>query len=142
MRNVGGSVGTSMVSTMLARRSQFRQSVLAEHTRSMQFSDATDALVRHLNYGGMGQIDSHANAIGRLAHMVQAQAAVLSYIYIYWVIAVWHGADVPLVIFPQAQYARCWRRHCYPLSSTVGLCANSQAHSGENANKSRRLVAG
>lgn len=87
MRNVGGSVGTSMVSTMLARRSQFHQSVLAEHTRSLQFSAATDALARRLNYGGIGQIDSHSNAIGRLSHMIQAQAAVLSYIDIYWIIA-------------------------------------------------------
>jgi MFS transporter, DHA2 family, multidrug resistance protein len=87
MRNVGGSVGTSMVSTMLARRSQFHQSVLAEHTRSLQFADAANTLGRRLNYGGIGQIDSHTNAIGRLAHMVQAQAQVLSYIDIYWVIA-------------------------------------------------------
>lgn len=87
MRNIGGSVGTSTVSTMLARRSQFHQSVLAEHTRSQQFSEATDALARSLNYGGIGQIDSHANAIGRLSGMIQAQAQVLSYIDIYWVIA-------------------------------------------------------
>jgi len=87
MRNIGGSVGTSTVSTMLARRSQFHQSVLTEHTRSLQFADAANALAHRLNDAGIGQIDSHTNAIGRLAQMVQAQAAVLSYIDIYWVIA-------------------------------------------------------
>jgi DHA2 family multidrug resistance protein len=87
MRNVGGSVGTSMVSTILARRSQFHQSVLAEHTRSLQFSNAADSLARRLNSSGIGQADARANAIGRLGHMIQAQAAVLSYIDIYWVIA-------------------------------------------------------
>ncbi|HUB30432.1 MAG TPA: hypothetical protein VL967_12065 [Terracidiphilus sp.] len=46
MRNVGGSVGTSTVSTMLSRRSQFHQSVLAEHTRSLQFADTADSLAR------------------------------------------------------------------------------------------------
>jgi len=88
MRNIGGSVGTSMVSTMVLRRSQFHQSILAEHTRSLQFSNAADSLARRLNNNGIAQADAHTNAIGRLAHMVQAQAAVLSYIDIYCVIGV------------------------------------------------------
>src|SRR5579864_8669884 len=32
MRNIGSSVGTSMVTTLLARRAQFHQSVLSYHT--------------------------------------------------------------------------------------------------------------
>lgn len=72
---------------MPSKRPQFHQSVLAEHTRSLQFSAATDALARRLSYAGVGQIDSHSNAIDRLSHMIQAQAAVLSYIDIYWIIA-------------------------------------------------------
>jgi DHA2 family multidrug resistance protein len=87
MRNVGGSVGTSTVSTMLARRSQFHQAVLAEHTRSLRFSAATNALARRLNNAGIGKVDAHANAVARFSHLIQAQAAVLSYIDIYWIIA-------------------------------------------------------
>jgi DHA2 family multidrug resistance protein len=37
MRNIGQSVGTSVVATLIARRSQYHQSVLAEHTSSGRF---------------------------------------------------------------------------------------------------------
>ena len=88
MRNMGGSVGTSAVTTLLARRSQFHQSVLAQHTRSFEFLAAADSLARQLNHGGIGQVDSHTNALARLSQMILAQAAVLSYMDIYWIIAV------------------------------------------------------
>jgi DHA2 family multidrug resistance protein len=88
MRNIGGSVGTSMVGTMLARRSQFHQSTLAEHTRSFQFEAAFNSMSMRLNQAGIGRYDSHANALGRLSRIIQAQAAVLSYIDIYWVLTV------------------------------------------------------
>src|SRR3984885_15242147 len=37
MRNIGQSVGTSAVTTLIARRSQYHQSVLAEYTASGRF---------------------------------------------------------------------------------------------------------
>jgi len=40
MRNIGMSVGTSAVTTLIARRSQYNQSVLAEYTRSGRFQAA------------------------------------------------------------------------------------------------------
>jgi DHA2 family multidrug resistance protein len=41
-----------------------------------------------LGHAGVGHYDAHANAMGRLAHMVQAQAAVMSYIDLYWFLTV------------------------------------------------------
>lgn len=88
MRNIGGSIGTSIVATVIARRSQFHQSILAQHTRSTQFFAAADRLTIRLSHAGIGYADAHRNAIARLARTVESQAAVLSYIDLYWILAV------------------------------------------------------
>jgi DHA2 family multidrug resistance protein len=49
MRNIGQSVGTSAVTTLIARRSQYHQSVLAGYTASARFHDATTALAMRLS---------------------------------------------------------------------------------------------
>ncbi len=88
MRNMGGSIGTSIVATVIARRSQFHQSILAQHTRSPRFFAAVDGLTIQLNHAGVGYADAHRRAIARLARMISSQAAVLSYIDLYWLLAV------------------------------------------------------
>ena len=50
MRNIGQSVGTSAVTTLIARRSQYHQSVLAAYTASARFHDATTALALRLTH--------------------------------------------------------------------------------------------
>src|SRR5262249_27101091 len=46
MRNMGSSVGTSIVTTLIARRSQFHQTVLVEHASpgTQTFQNAVDGL--------------------------------------------------------------------------------------------------
>src|SRR5258707_1185564 len=52
MRNSGQSVGTFVVTTLIARRSQYHQSVLAEHTASGRFHAAIAGLaIRWCNVG-------------------------------------------------------------------------------------------
>src|SRR6202166_4518833 len=50
MRNIGSSVGTSMVTTLLARRAQFHQSVLSYHMTNFDpaFRDQLNGLTRQL----------------------------------------------------------------------------------------------
>jgi DHA2 family multidrug resistance protein len=88
MRNIGGSVGTSIVATMVARRSQFHQSILAQHTRSWRFRVPAEGLARQFNHAGLGYHDAHNAAVAGLARMIQAQAALLSYIDLYWLFCV------------------------------------------------------
>jgi DHA2 family multidrug resistance protein len=52
MRNMGQSVGTSAVTTLIARRSQYHQSVLAGYTASARFHDAIAVLSVRLRQGG------------------------------------------------------------------------------------------
>lgn len=88
MRNIGQSVGTSAVTTVLARRNQFHQSVLATYTASPRFHSATQQLAVRLNHAGLGMQTAQHQAIGRLYGMVLAQASALSYVDAYWLLAV------------------------------------------------------
>src|SRR5258708_26808485 len=88
MRNMGQSVGTSAVTTLIARRSQYHQSVLAEYTASGPFHASIAALAMRLTRAGLGLPTAQQQAMGRLDAMVQAQAAVLSYVDVYWLLSV------------------------------------------------------
>ena len=88
MRNIGQSVGTSAVTTLIARRSQYHQSVLAEYTASGRFQASIAALAMRLTHAGLSMHAAQEQALGRLYAMVQAQAAVLSYVDAYWLLAV------------------------------------------------------
>jgi DHA2 family multidrug resistance protein len=87
-RNIGQSVGTSAVTTLIARRSQYHQSVLAEYTASGRFQASIAALAMRLTHAGLSMHAAQQQALGRLYAMVQAQAAVLSYVDAYWLLAV------------------------------------------------------
>jgi DHA2 family multidrug resistance protein len=88
MCNIGQSVGTSAVTTLLARRSQYHQSVLAEYTHSGRFQSAVGALTLRLSHAGLSVPDARHQALGRLYGMVQSQAATLSYVDVYWLLSV------------------------------------------------------
>jgi DHA2 family multidrug resistance protein len=86
-RNMGQSVGTSAVTTLIARRSQYHQSVLAEYTASGRFHSSITVLAIRLTRSGLSAHAAQQQALGRLYALVQAQAAVLSYIDVYWLLA-------------------------------------------------------
>src|SRR5271167_2693463 len=87
-RNMGQSVGTSAVTTLIARRSQYHQSVLAEYTDSDRFRNALAALSMSLTRVGLSAHTAQQQALGRLYALLQSQAAVLSYVDAYWLLSV------------------------------------------------------
>jgi MFS transporter, DHA2 family, multidrug resistance protein len=87
MRNIGQSVGTSAVTTLIARRSQYHQTVLAGYTASARFHDATTALAMRLTTAGLSVHAAQQQALARMYALVQSQAAVLSYVEVYWLLA-------------------------------------------------------
>jgi len=87
MRNIGQSVGTSAVTTIIARRTQFHQSILAEHTSSAGFHAALQPLAAKLTQAGVDPQGAQHQALGRLYGLLQAQAASVSYIEAYWLLA-------------------------------------------------------
>jgi DHA2 family multidrug resistance protein len=99
MRNVGGSVGISLVTSILTRRTQFHQARLTEYTNSTNpqmnqaLTGAQNALVQH------GAIVSEAarQAYGNIMASLQRQANVLAYIDCFYILAIAFGLLVPLV---------------------------------------------
>jgi DHA2 family multidrug resistance protein len=90
MRNIGSSVGTSMVTTMLARRAQFHQSVLAYHATNYDpaFRNQLAGLSRQLLRSGATAPDAQRAAYGRIYQAILAQAQTLAYIDTYMVLAI------------------------------------------------------
>jgi DHA2 family multidrug resistance protein len=88
MRNIGQSVGTSAMTTLLARRNQFHQAMLAEYTSSGRFHSAISGLTSRLARAGLSAHEAQRQALSRLYVMLQSQAAALSYVDAYWVLAV------------------------------------------------------
>jgi MFS transporter, DHA2 family, multidrug resistance protein len=94
MRNMGSSVGTSMVTTLVARRSQFHQQVLVDYARpdNPNFHNTLNGLSKTLAHSGLGANEARMQAYARIYAGLQAQAATLAYIDIFMVLAV--GAAV------------------------------------------------
>ena len=98
MRNIGSSVGTSMVTTLIDRRSEYHQSVLVGHTTlgSPNFQNLIDGSTQLFIHSGMSPPDAQHRAYASVYQAVQAQAATLAYIDTFWVLAV--GASIMFVL--------------------------------------------
>jgi DHA2 family multidrug resistance protein len=100
MRNIGSSVGISFVTTWVARRSQFHQSVLVAHLtpsslRTQQFLGGAKALfARH----GNDSATSGRRSLAVLYGMVQQQAALLSFVEVFRVMGFLFLGIIPLVM--------------------------------------------
>jgi DHA2 family multidrug resistance protein len=98
MRNIGSSVGTSMVTTLLARRSQYHQQVLVGHSTgaSTVFQNRVAGLTQGLIHSGVPPNEAKMQAYARLYRALQAQATSLAYIDTFKVLAV--GAAVMFLL--------------------------------------------
>jgi DHA2 family multidrug resistance protein len=90
MRNIGSSVGTSMVTTLIDRRSEYHQSVLVSHTTpgSPNFQNLVDGARQLYIRSGMSPPDALHKAYASIYQTVLAQAATLAYIDTFMVLAV------------------------------------------------------
>jgi MFS transporter, DHA2 family, multidrug resistance protein len=88
MRNIGSSIGTSVVTTMIARRSQYHQQILVGHitTDSPAFRSSLRALSSQIAHSGLRATDAHNQAIARFYELVNQQAHVLSFMDTFWIL--------------------------------------------------------
>jgi DHA2 family multidrug resistance protein len=96
-RNIGGSSGIAIVTTILARRTQFHQARLVEHLTP--FDPAYQralAGIAHTMGGGPG---GQGMAQGMIYGMVQQQSAMLAFVDSFWVLGVIFLAVIPLMFF-------------------------------------------
>jgi DHA2 family multidrug resistance protein len=98
-RNIGGSVGISVVTTMLDRRTQYHQATLSSHL------SASNPNLRKLlsglagtigGRGGASGADATHKAYGMLQGTLFRQASMLAYIDCFWILAVAILAMIPL----------------------------------------------
>jgi DHA2 family multidrug resistance protein len=81
-RNLGGSVGISLIETLLARREQLHQSVLVAHTTrySPQLRAAVATLERAFTIGGRDPVTALHMAYAEIFAQVERQTAALAYV--------------------------------------------------------------
>jgi DHA2 family multidrug resistance protein len=99
-RNQGGSFGIAFVTTMLARRGQYHLNVLGGHVTpyGAAAADRLAGLKQQLVYAGVGSADAAARATGMLYNLVQRQAAMLSFIDVFWLLACLSLAGVVIAV--------------------------------------------
>ena len=90
VRNIGSSVGTSFVTTMLARRGQFHQNVLAGNISqgNTNLHLAVKGLAMHLVPNGLERLAAQNQAYIRVYVEMVRQAAAMSFVDAYWLLAV------------------------------------------------------
>jgi len=88
MRNLGGSVGVSIGTTLLVRRSQIHQDRLVAHLTStaLQFQAQLASLTERFAAHGAGPVQAGHRALSTVMRQVQTQAAMLSYLDIFVVL--------------------------------------------------------
>ena len=97
-RNIGGSVGISMVTTILARRAQFHQTVLASHLTNSNFMLTAGAhkLTGWLTAAGSSAWTAQQQTLGFISNVVLQQARLLAYVDNFFLMGVLVLLFVPL----------------------------------------------
>jgi DHA2 family multidrug resistance protein len=100
-RNQGGSFGIALVTTLLARRMQYHQTVLVTHVTNFDqplnrtVAGIADRFVEH----GSSMTDASVNALAQVYAIVQQQAAILAFLDCFRILGVVAAIGVPLAIF-------------------------------------------
>jgi len=100
LRNIGGSVGIAMASTLLARLEQFYQTTLAAHitpyssTWQMRFAELKQTLIAK----GIAAPQADQTALGMVYAMVRRQAGSLAFNRIFFIIGLAFIAILPLLL--------------------------------------------
>ena len=99
-RNVGGSVGISLVTTLIARRAQLHQDTLAPHVTNYDgvLRGMLNGLSSELSHRGFSTPDAMHQSVGRVYALVQQQATVQAYIDTLWLLGVACLCMLPLVL--------------------------------------------
>jgi len=100
-RNIGGSSGIAIVTTILARRTQFHQHrLVADFTPfSPNYTQALTGTAHALMAQGSSATQAMGQAQGLLYGMLQRQSAMLAFVDSFWVLGIIFLAVIPLMFF-------------------------------------------
>ena len=98
-RNMGGDIGIALVTTLIARRSQFHQARIVEHVVPSGELDARlAAIAQHLQQLGVGAVQSTKMASAQLYGEVIKQAQTLAYLDVLLLLSIFTAIMVPAVL--------------------------------------------
>jgi DHA2 family multidrug resistance protein len=101
-RNLGGSIGVATAQTLLARREQFHQTRLGEHIHSaaQAYLSSVTKATHYFQTHGFGAADAQRRAVAWIGQTVASQSALLSYIDVFSVLALFAicMSPVPLLL--------------------------------------------
>ncbi len=91
-RNLGGAVGLALINTVLVNRNVFHYERLAEHIEwgSAQATTQIENMTR--NFQAHGGMDAATAAVARLSGMAHQQAAVMSFVDVFYLITLLFGS--------------------------------------------------
>jgi DHA2 family multidrug resistance protein len=98
-RNIGGSSGIAAITTILARRSQFHQSVLVSHLTPYDgaYQDALKRSAQVFVAGGSSGPDAGGQAQGAIYGTLLKQSSMLAFSDAFWIMGILFLAIVPLM---------------------------------------------
>jgi MFS transporter, DHA2 family, multidrug resistance protein len=98
MRNIGGSFGIALMTTLLTRRQQFHMNRLGEHVTQWDLN--TQMMLQQMKAyfisRGSDAYTAGQQATGAIYGMVQKHAAMLSFVDAFWVMAVIFVVVIPM----------------------------------------------
>jgi DHA2 family multidrug resistance protein len=99
-RNVGASVGVSIVATLTQRRAQIHQDTLSMHVSRFEpaYRDRLSGLTSQLTHAGMSTPDAARQAVGRIYTIVQTQASTEAYLDTLKIIGIMCLCMLPLMM--------------------------------------------
>jgi DHA2 family multidrug resistance protein len=85
-RNLGGSIGVSLATTLLVWRAQFHQERLTEHLvpSSLEYQHTLANMTSYFASHGFSHPDAQQRAYAVIGQMVQTQSTLMSYIDVFW----------------------------------------------------------
>lgn len=98
-RNLGGSVGIAVLTTVVARRGQFHRSVLVGHIdeSDIAYRELVEQLRQRMAEHGAGAGEALSQAQQIIARQLQDQARMLAYIDAFVILAVIFACLIPIV---------------------------------------------
>jgi DHA2 family multidrug resistance protein len=108
MRNIGSSAGVSFVTTWVARRSQFHQSMLAEHVNPYNpyTREMLDRARQLFIQRGADPVTAGQRALAVLYGLLQKQAAVLSFLNVFRLMGILFLLVIPMILVMRRPAAR------------------------------------
>lgn len=100
-RQLGGSIGIAVLTTLLDRREAFHRAVLLEHVTpyDLATNQRLDMLTGALQSRGIDAQTAHQQALALISQSVSTQAAVLSFADIFRFVGVVFLCSLPLLFF-------------------------------------------